>query len=36
MKKTNTQFLTPTKQRKSTPRNPAMPTKTHPKKESCK
>jgi hypothetical protein len=32
----DTQFQTPTKQRKTTPRNPMMPTRTASKKKSCK
>jgi hypothetical protein len=36
MKKTDTQFQTPTKQKKMMPRNLMMPTITPAKKKSCK
>jgi hypothetical protein len=36
MKKMDTQFQTPTKQRQTIPRNPTKPTRTPRKKKSCK
>jgi hypothetical protein len=36
MKKTDTQFWTPTKQRKTMPMNPTMPTRTPSKEKFCK